>query len=104
MIVSNPLTYRAFPVKRVMIPKPGSTKERPIGIPNIFDRCVQALYLLALTPIAEAQADSNSFGFRAGLSTLDAVFTLNSALVTLPRPKMVLDADIKDFFGTISHQ
>jgi len=64
-----------------MIPKAGKPGEtRPLGIPTIKDRAVQALYLLALEPIAELSADSTSFGFREGLGTMDAIAILNRKL------------------------
>jgi RNA-directed DNA polymerase len=57
--------YKSKPSRRVYIPKPGTTAKRPLSIPTMHDRAMQALYALALNPIAEATADICSFGFRS---------------------------------------
>ena len=56
--------YRAYPLRRIYIPKPGKSTKRPLSIPTMGDRAMQALYSLALQPIAETTADARSFGFR----------------------------------------
>lgn len=56
--------YKAKPLRRVYIEKKGKNKKRPLGIPTMYDRAMQALYALALDPIAETTADRRSFGFR----------------------------------------
>nr|QNO44588.1 hypothetical protein FCKFGMDP_00013 [Methanosarcinales archaeon ANME-2c ERB4]QNO45043.1 hypothetical protein OCBDJLBC_00006 [Methanosarcinales archaeon ANME-2c ERB4] len=64
--------YKATPLRRVYIPKPGTTKKRPLSIPTMYDRAMQMLHALALQPIAETTADPRSFGFRKNRSTQDA--------------------------------
>jgi RNA-directed DNA polymerase len=99
-----PGKYQAKPVKRVMIEKPGSPGTlRPLGIPTVYDRCVQALYSLALEPIAKHTADPNSYGFQEGIGTWDAISKLELILISKPYPKMVYEGDIKGFFDNISH-
>lgn len=73
-IVLQPRRYRAQPLRRVMIPKNKKGDMRPLGIPTIEDRAVQALYHLVVDPIVEYQSDPNSYGFRKGRSTQQAAF------------------------------
>lgn len=75
--------YKAQPLRRIYIPKKDRNKKRPLSIPTMYDRAMQALYKLALAPVAETTADRNSYGFREGRSCADAVA---AAFNTLSKP------------------
>lgn len=62
-MVKNPSLYKADPLQRIDIPKPGRNETRPLSIPSYKDRCLQALWYLAIEPMAEYQADEYSYGF-----------------------------------------
>jgi len=96
------LTRKVKPTRRVMIPKPGTTETRPLGIPTINDRALQALVKLALEPEWEAIFEPNSYGFRPGRSCHDAVEAIFNSINQ--KAKYVLDADIAKCFDRIDHK
>jgi RNA-directed DNA polymerase len=91
----------ASPVRRVEMPKPGTTEQRPLGIPTMADRAKQALVKHVLEPAWEAQFEPNSDGCRPGRSTWEAIGAIYVQINQ--KPKWVLDADIAKCFDRITH-
>lgn len=89
--------YRSKPLKRVYIPKPGSDKMRPLSIPTIYDRTMQALYAMSLQPWAETTADRTSFGFQKGRSAQDACVYVFSCLSQKNRAEWVIEGIVSAF-------
>ncbi|MEH2306917.1 group II intron reverse transcriptase/maturase [Nostoc sp.] len=96
------LNAKALPTRRVWIPKPGKKEQRPLGIPVIKDRALQALMHMALEPEWEAHFEENSYGFRPGRSCQDAIDAIHLSLKA--QNKYVLDADIAQCFDKIDHK
>jgi len=96
--------YQAGPVRRTWIPKDQSDELRPLGIPNMIDRGLQALTLLCLDPVAEEISDTYSYGFRKYRSTGNAIQRIRTLLDKTNGPKYIWDVDIEKCFDKISHE
>ena len=97
-------SWTARPVRRVFIPKAGSTKVRALGIPVIVDRCLQAQALNALEPEWEARFEAKSYGFRPGRSCQDAIAAIFWTVAgSRTKRRWALDADLASAFDHVDH-
>lgn len=95
-------TYSPQAIRRVMIPKPGSTEKRPLGIPTVRDRVVQTALLNVLEPIYEKTFAAHSYGFRPNRGCKDALRRVSKLLAA--GHTWIVDADLKSYFDTIPHE
>jgi len=95
--------YKSKAVKRVYIPKPGSTEPRSLGVPTLLDRVIQKMFQLVIDPAVDVFGDPNSYGFRKHRSCHNAIGALGSRLAKASENFTIIDIDIKKFFDTIDH-
>jgi RNA-directed DNA polymerase len=103
--LSEPLReggHRPQAGRRVWIPKPGRTEKRPLGVPTVRDRVVQAALRLVLEPILERDCAAQSYGFRPNRGCKDALRRVDTLLKQ--GYTWIVDADLKSYFDTIPHE
>lgn len=102
-ILTKLIPWKPLPVKRVYIRK-SNGKQRPLGIPCVIDRCLQAIVKNALEPHWEAQFERTSYGFRPGRGVHDAIERIHSMSKSNSTKSWVVDADIEGCFDNIAHE
>jgi RNA-directed DNA polymerase len=95
-------SYQPKPVKRVWIPKPGSSEKRPLGIPTVRDRVVQDALRMVIEPIFEREFAEHSYGFRPGRSCHDGLRRVEALLRS--GHTHIVEIDIKGYFDAIPHE
>jgi RNA-directed DNA polymerase len=101
-LAMNNKDWQPKPTRRVYIPK-SNGKNRPLGIPTIRDRCLQAIVKNALEPYWEAKFEGCSYGFRPGRSVHDAIGKIYQCMRPHKTKKWIVDADISGCFDNIDH-
>lgn len=96
--------YKTSPVKRIYIPKENRNSKRPLGIPTMFDRAVQTLFLFAIEPLVEEVSCKRAYGFRINKSLHDCSSCLFLTLASIMATRrFILKADINKFFDSVFH-
>lgn len=96
--------YKPQPLRRIYIPKKDKSKKRPLSIPTMLDRAMQALHLMGLDPLVETTSDISSYGFRKGKSTADAISKIFTGLGRKTSARWILEGDILGCFDNINHK
>ena len=96
--------YKAQPMRLIKFTPKGDHKERNIHIPTAYDRAMQTVFALALDPVAESWGDKTSFAFRKRRSPFDCHAYVMKMLTETPTPNFIVKADVKEFYGQISHK